>query len=209
MGLTSHKSQSIESVIPDRKSCSLIVISTEGKYTEPRYFRSLAPEESHRLKIIITENKNNESSPNRVLARLKDHLANNDEFYRDLDYACIVVDVDDHATLDATCQEAKDLGYHVLVSNPSFELWLVLHRTDINGFVTRESLNSMLDDIYRKSNRQGYDKTKYDLSVLLSGLHQAIKRAEKLDIDKDKIVPRNPCTRVYKVAQRIIDDLTD
>ena len=163
MGLTSHKSQKIESVIPDRKSCSLIVISTEGKYTEPRYFRSLAPDESHRLKISITENENNESSPNRVLARLKDHLANNDEFYRELDYACIVVDVDDHATLDATCQEAKSLGYHVLVSNPAFELWLVLHRVDVIGPVTRGSLNATLNNIYRNSNQLGYDKTKYDV----------------------------------------------
>ncbi len=38
-----------------------------------------------------------------------------------------VIDVDRHARLRQACQRAEQAGIHMAVSNPCFELWLLLH----------------------------------------------------------------------------------
>ncbi len=210
MALTSHKTNLMTSVNIDRKSCSLVIISAEGRRTERHYFKSLVPEQTSRIHVILTENENNESSPDRVLERLKEYLKQDMAYDKDLDYACIVVDVDQHAQLTNACKESVESGYEALVSNPCFELWLVLHHRDITtSRTTAADLMEMLDEIYHNAHRGTYNKTKFDFSVLKGGIQRAIDRAKELDTDHQCLIPDNPGTRVYRVVERILNDLRD
>ena len=48
----------------------------------------------------------------------------------DYDGAVIVVDVDQHAALDAVLTECRSSGITAIVTNPCFELWLLWHSED-------------------------------------------------------------------------------
>lgn len=60
------------------------------------------------------------------------------------DSTWIVVDVDDHATLERCLGEAGTAQIGVVVSNPCFEVWLLWHFEDLSRHVTREWLRRRL-----------------------------------------------------------------
>ncbi|MDO5565455.1 MAG: RloB family protein, partial [Planctomycetia bacterium] len=124
---TSRKFASLASVRPDHIPCNRIFIAMEGRKTEPRYFNALK-KMLRRDFIILIPSPNDESSPDRVLARLQERLSAEDDFDLDKgDLACLVLDVDQHSTLKNTCEKAQKVKYEVFVSNPCFELWLLFH----------------------------------------------------------------------------------
>lgn len=87
----------------------------------------------------------NRRNPDAVLKRFEKSLREND--FRTGDEAWLVVDVDewDRAEFDKlTAWELRDSRHHLAVSNPKFELFLVMHFEKGNGYTTPAKVDSAL-----------------------------------------------------------------
>ncbi|MGW6281706.1 RloB family protein [Kribbella sp. NPDC055071] len=112
-----------------------------------------------------------------------------DEF----DEVWCVFDVDDFDIEPAT-REARRAGLELAVSDPCFELWLLLHHEDCRAF------QNGYKDVVRSLQKHvgGYDKTKLAFADYAGGVTAATVRAEKLGESG------NPSTGMWRLATRSV-----
>ena len=110
-----------------------------------------------------------------------------------------VFDVDDHPQVDDARQMARDNGIELAISNPCFELWLLLHFRESPGMQHREKLVKILC-----THVPGYQK-KVEFKTYSVGYRQAVERAERMDRMAQSIGAsgRNPTTGVYQLTKVI------
>ena len=115
------------------RSSRLVVIAAEGRDTENIYFEALKNQlESTKVHIEVLHRNNDESSPMHVLEQIRSFsLEYNIE---DDDQLWVVVDKDRWpvkmlSSVARFCKQNEN--YRFCVSNPCFELWLLLHMEDI------------------------------------------------------------------------------
>lgn len=109
-----------------------------------------------------------------------------------------VVDVDQYDIAAATA-EARRLGIGLAVSNPCFEVWLLLHHVDCHAYCNGPP------DVERrlKKHVSAYDKTELEFGKFADGVHDAVKRAKSLD-PTGKDHTRNPSTNVWQVVEQVV-----
>lgn len=198
------------------RSARLIVIAAEGRCTENIYFEALAElHNSRNVHIKILRRQDNNSAPGYVLEQLK--LFEKDYSLSDDDELWVVVDKDgwSESTLSRVAQECSQ---HTLMkfclSNPCFELWLLLHLIDVSLLSKKEKAELQAnrkppkgESLMKKKLRAAlgsYRESQYDTDLLLPYLKEAIVRARKLDINPGDRWPQTLGTRVYLVAESII-----
>ena len=197
----------------------LIIIAAEGEFTEKIYFEALRKHaRNSRVHIKILErdeeNKHN-SSPEYVLGQLTQYKLEN-PIEQD-DELWLVIDKDKWTakSIRAVAQRcAQDSSYHLALSNPCFELWLILHIIDASLESDEEKVK-MLKNRKEKKNADPYLKRKlrallgsyresnYDADQLVVQIAEAITRAETLDKNKKARWPQGLGTHVYKLAKSI------
>ena len=203
------------------RDARLIVIASEGKDTERIYFKALAKEYTNpRVHVHIlerSENEQNNSSPEHVLKQLNDYkiqyeLEADDELW-------LVVDKDrwTEAMLSRVATECSQEGaMHMALSNPCFELWLLLHMEDAASLTTEEKKQWMENrrksknaDPYLKVRlRQkmgSYHESDYDAPALIVHVEEAIARAKDLDNNLTDRWPQTLGTRVYLLAESVMN----
>ena len=115
------------------------------------------------------------------------------------------------------CAQNKNLRF--CVSNPCFELWLLLHLEDVAAYATEEK-NALTAN--RKSTRHktwlkhklselldGYNEANYDAAKLLPQIDVAIERAVRLDSKPEDRWPQSVGSRVYLLARSIMGKTTE
>ena len=110
-----------------------------------------------------------------------------------------VFDIDEHPNIPGAVQMARDNGVEVAISNPSFELWLLLHFRESPGMKGRKAVTQLL-----KKHVVDYDK-QVDYERYRDGYGQAVTRAKRLDeLAAAAGTPGcNPTTGVYKLTESI------
>ena len=104
------------------------------------------------------------------------------------------------AKLTQLLQQCSQAKYHVALSNPCFEIWLLLHFADVSRAVTSsieicEKLSAIAG---------GYSKFKRCKQQFTSEMvNEAINRAMLHDQGTDDI-PKTPTTRIYRVLGLLI-----
>lgn len=199
----------------------LIVIASEGKDTERIYFKALAKEYTNpRVHVHILErsvDEQNNSSPEHVLKQLNDYksqyeLEADDELW-------LVVDKDrwTEAMLSRVATEcSQEVAMHMALSNPCFELWLLLHIEDAASLTPEEQMlwmenrrKSKNADPYLKVRlRQkmgSYHESSYDALSLIAHIEDAIERAKTLDKNPTDRWPQTLGTRVYLLAESVMN----
>ena len=192
---------------PWRDPKPLILCVCEGKKTEPQYlkaFTAYCRNPRVRLQVepgpgvprtLVDRAKLMKRDAERESKRQKDGWLAFDEVW-------CVFDVDEHPRLDEARVMARDNGISLAVSNPSFELWLLLHFRDDPGAQTRDTLLESL-----KAFIPDYDKN-IQFQHWENGYSQAVTRARTLD----KIAfdagqeGRNPTTGVWRLTESIRGD---
>ena len=205
------------------RDARLIVIATEGKDTERIYFNALAKEYTNtRVHVHILErceNEQNNSCPEHVLGQLNNYkeqyeLESDDELW-------LVIDRDrwTDAMLSHVAKEcAQDNYLHVAMSNPCFELWLLLHLIDV-VLLSSDEQQKLMENA-RKSKRSdpylkvrlrqeigSYHEAKYDVLKLIENVEVAIERAKELDKNVTDRWPQTLGTRVYQLAESVMNRL--
>jgi hypothetical protein len=193
----------------------LIIIATEGKYTEKQYFEALALAENYRnsrIRVEIFSSEDNNSAPNHLIERLdkfkKEYeLDKHDEFW-------VVVDVDNwRETLSEVAATCLQKDYLLAVSNPCFELWLLLHIATWSDY-SEEQIKIFFDNIrdgLRKplerelvKNVGEHSKSNLNVTLYIPHVERAIEQAKALDINPADRWTQAIGTRVYQVVESII-----
>lgn len=119
----------------------------------------------------------------------------------DFDEVWCVFDVDDFDIRRAQ-DEARRHRVQLGVSNPCFELWLLLHHTDC-----RDHLSGYQQAAARlRRHVPRYDKTDLRFADYEHGVDDAVNRARRLDGGPGECP--NPSTGVWRLAQQIMKEET-
>lgn len=181
----------------ERRYRKIIVIATEGKKTEPQYFAMFKSREPM-VKVKCLEGKIG-SSPTQVLQRMNVYLR--EESLKDIDEAWLVVDKDSWTDEQLTqlyqwSQNRRNYGF--ALSNPKFELWLLLHFDDPIGVTPANCIEKL--NRYLPNYDKGIDVRKITLDHVL----EAIRRAKQRDNPPCTDWPRNTGSTVYKLVEKIL-----
>ena len=114
------------------RDARLFVIATEGEETEKQYFEDLTSKDWYpnpRVIIEVLERSSSASNPKRILKQLDERnkkrgLQFDDELWLIIDRDKQSWTIEEIAEVAQVCVQK---GYYLAVSNPCFELWLLLH----------------------------------------------------------------------------------
>ena len=107
---------------------------------------------------------------------------------------------------------------HMALSNPCFELWLLLHLEDVVS-LTPEERQLWMENRRKSKNvdpylkvllRQkmgSYHESAYDASSLIAHVETAIERARALDKKTADRWPQTLGTRVYLLAESVMNKI--
>ena len=143
---------------PFREPKPKMLIVCEGARTEKQYFEQLSKFHRNSLVDVIVEGGKGvpltvvRAAKVRKEKAISDAKSNEDEFLKYQSVWC-VFDVDNHPNIPEARIMAADHGIELAISNPCFELWLLLHHRDCPGELHRHTAQTMLKD-----HVAGYDK---------------------------------------------------
>jgi hypothetical protein len=171
-----------------------MLIFCGGIRTERDYFEGVKGA-YHRLTISIIV---------RGSGVVPDQLVRAAAAYRDrrpdsYDEVWCIIDVDEFE-VSAAVLEAGRRGVNLAISNPCFELWLLLHHAE------RTAYCSGYAEVVRllKKHVRAYDKARIRFVDFADGLADAIGRARKLDATGENW-QRNPSTSVWRLVEQIVE----
>ena len=181
-----------------------ILVVCEGKKTEPNYLRSF--KHNAQCRLVDVEVIGEGAVPKTVVERAvelkkkaEQEARRSRDAFRKYDEAWCVFDVDAHPNLNEAKQQAQANGLLLAVSNPCFELWLILHFQDQHGHIERVHARAEC-----RWHMPGYDKDA-PIQILMPRYTEAVQRANDLDrwqIDQGR-PGANPSTGVHKLTERI------
>lgn len=135
-----RKGGSVRRNRPSRRENKRLLIVTEGEITEVQYLQGLAQHlRTAGLTVVPCAVQSGGGEPSRVLAKARALAAQSD-----YEAVWLVVDVDEHASLDEVLRSCTTGGETVVVSNPQFEVWLLWHFASTGAPQTTVSLKKEL-----------------------------------------------------------------
>lgn len=185
-----------------------VVVVAEGAKTEPQYFTLIRPR--CRAALIEVEIIDEPATDPRSLVRRACELKSNSEKeYRKtrdpnslIDGVWCVFDVDEHHYLLEASTQARDNGIQLAISNPSFEVWLLLHFQEQTAYVERDAATKSVQRYLK-----GYNKKLASLDPLANLFEVAKARAialEKKHVgDATRFPDDNPSSGVWRLVDAI------
>ncbi len=223
-GITPRKSK-----INEPYKC--FVIASEGADTERIYFQEIQSHYQRTLQIKLVEisflerkgeEERRKSGHIDILKQL-DAYKKRFQIDKQQDEFWVVMDRDSRnnplKNIDKIAQICSQKKYQLAISNPKFEFWLLLHLKDITEF-TIEERQEILESKKINANRdvlekllsellQGYDKSKYNVEMLVPKIPFAIQQAKSLDTKPNERWPENELgSRVYRLMANILEAIT-
>jgi len=197
--------------VGDRVPKRTFLVYCEGERTEPDYLKALKRDpEIRRVASIQIEPPAaaGGSLPIKLVTAAAKARSGVSVTHGDVDEVWCLFDVEwpqNHPKLDEAVALARRSDVHLAISNPCFELWLVLHLTDhTRPLETRpaEKLRQRLD---------GSSSKEVEGATYMPIRQDAARRARSLDEmhkDNDTNFPDdNPSSGMYKLLEAIEQDL--
>lgn len=188
----------------------VFVVASDDTYAPEDYFKHL-PLPRVRVVVLPTPAGSGLSAPVHVVDRLKEAFKNvkqraeiqtGDEFW-------VFLDTDHHflernlAGTLAALQTARQVGFEVAISNPCFELWLLLHHADVAQGTVFANCDEVAQRIRERLGQ--YNKTSVKAGQFpLANVPIAIQRAKHLDSSPNAPWPATTGTHVYRLLERVV-----
>lgn len=194
--------QSLNRKPPKRTPKPKILIVCEGRETEPNYFNAIR--KSKRLsprQIVIIRGDEAGIQPANIVKYAQKRNRHEERTGSPYDYVWCVFDKDEHSNLSEAFLKLKKLNFKVAFSNPSFELWYLLHFSDHTASIHRDEVLRKL-----KTKIPGYTKSMDVFPIIINDQKQAVKRAKKLiEYHRQNGEPenKNPSTDVFKLVEQL------
>lgn len=192
----SRKKRPLERASGVVRDASLIVVACEDTHVVKQYFKRFR---TRKVQFVVLSTEDGRSSPRSVLDRLDKFR--DEEATEEGDQLWICIDTDhwvreNHIpNLMQVLRECRQKGYESAISNPCFELWLLLHFRD------HSPDEATCDDIVRalRATNGAYQKNKcHLLQIDASNVAAAVERARKMDTG---YLPATPGTQVYQLIE--------
>ncbi len=180
------------------------VIVGEGK-AETQYFAGLI---SQRVRFYpLPFNEDTRSAPRYIVhnaSQFVSQLKNRTYDFDSYDELWVLVDVDTNSDgeLSEAYEDCKNKGYHLAVSNPCFELWLLLHLNDCTDhaeLLGRQGPQNC--ELLLRSLLGSYNKTRLDMRNF-ENLALAYQRAGAMD-DPLSRWPIEVGSKVYRIFENL------
>lgn len=199
----------------NKELARLFVIATEGTETEKQYFEALNGY-NPRIYIKVLEKLDTASAPKKVLNYL--NKFKNEYNLRKDDELWLVIDRDYQSWEEKEIREVAQLchqkKYHLALSNPCFELWLLLHleyfcnyddemKQQIFDNKAVTSNRNFIDEELRK-HLKGYNKSNLRTEEFIPFIKLAIQQAKALDLTPNDRWLDYLGTRVYQLVEKLI-----
>lgn len=168
---------------PKRPELRRVLIYCEGECTEDAYFRGLrsdlrglpvqveiGPRHGVPTELVRAAVKHMERAPR----SREDRFTPYDEVWCVMDVEAPVA----HPDLDRALHTARNEGLNIALSNPCFELWLLLHFQEVRGYRTSEAAQKLLETHAACGYRA--DRKHLDYSALLQSHLTAVERSAAL-----------------------------
>ena len=156
----------------------MIRVLTEGTITEPDYLTKWARLNRRNVRLEIGDSG---MTPDALVRRAKEHVKRNRRTKRsdpEFDEIWCVFDVDQHPNVSRAIHDARQSGIKVAVSNPCFELWLVLHRDEQTAYIDRQEIQRRSDELRITAKKRILPSAE---AILVDAVETATQRARALD----------------------------
>ncbi len=203
----------------------LFVLSYEGIITEKKYFQDFRASEYFNnnglIEIVpLKRPKDKGSDPFSVKKLLNE--AKKEYGFKISDEFWLIIDRDDWESIhklsfdDLVTECKNEDNFYLAMSNPCFEIWLVLHLKNLSEFTEEEQAsifenakigNKNYIDILvseLQGGYRGYNK-RPNPNIYLPLTKTAIERAKSIDNLKDDY-PKSIGTHLYKLIEKLIDN---
>lgn len=197
------------------RSARLVVIASEGRYTESIYFNAVKNEMlAPNVHVEVLDRDSDESSPENVHRQIIEFMTQYN--IEDDDELWLVIDRDRwHERMLARVARlcAQNPHLHFCMSNPCFELWLLLHLEDVENYdeATKTELSR------NKKNKSGitwlkkrmkatlgsYSESNYNAAALIPFAPTATERARRMEKNPGDRWPQSIGSRVYILMDSI------
>ena len=187
---------------PYRQPLPRMLIVCEGKRTEPEYFRDMKTVE----RALVDLDIRSEGMPKELVERaveLKRQAEAAAERERDenlrYDEVWCVFDIDTHKLIAEASQQARNHRIELAISNPCFELWVLLHFQDQRAHIQVRQVQRLC-----AKHLPGYEK-RVPYTKLRRYYIIAVQRAKHLDKMQASLgrMRGNPSTGVYRLTEKI------
>ena len=210
MSLLARKPVRIGRAQREARDDRVFLVATEDTHAPAQYFAELA---FPRVKVFMLPTEDGRSAPGHVFDRLRAAFESakarkevqiNDEFWLLLDTDHWIKGTNIPGLLDAL-QQAQKSGFRFAMSNPCFELWLLLHHEEIPPGTTFGKCAEVGARL--KAALNGYNKTNVRPAQFpRESIAVAIQRARSLEANPDApggYWPEKAGTRVYLLLESI------
>ncbi|MCY3949065.1 MAG: RloB family protein [Acidimicrobiaceae bacterium] len=182
---------------------SRFVIFCEGELTEPLYLKAFASLQEVR-NLATLDIRGMGCGPRKLVEEARDvKRSERGQSTGTSEYWC-VFDVEaprPHDRLHEAVQMARDNGINAAISNPCFELWLILHFADREKWIDNNDCRAL---------RRRYDGSQgksLDGAVYMGLRDRAIERAKRLEpihTSAGRELPKdNPSSGMYRLLEAI------
>lgn len=178
-----------------RDKGKIYVLSYEGNETEPQYYEALRDKLKFKdyilhIESLRREKTNTNSAPKYVFQKLKEKQS---EFnFQDTDEFWMIVDKDRWELNEWVEKCQKERNFHIAISNPCFEFWLLLHVFDIKQLSVQERIEILdnrkitnrkrfVDQFLANQLGNDYYKSNIKPDRFLDKIDTAIEQARLLD----------------------------
>ncbi|WP_157673896.1 RloB family protein [Cognaticolwellia beringensis] len=188
----------------------VIIISCEGRNTEPEYFNTIKKKLNEHIPALIeigvVPKDDNKSAPQQVMDNLESFIKDKYDYKSDYDKLWIVCDTESDD--EARKKQIKEImpicdskGYFLAICNPLFEFWLLLHIVDIstydqgvlyrNKWETSSKKRRYIDKELSNQLINGYSKKagKFNTNIVsLENIRKALEQERLFTNNKDSII---------------------
>ncbi len=185
----------------------LIVVVTEDTYAPEQYFALV---KARRVHVRVAAAQGGHSSPQAILQSAR--ALKDDADFKDHDEFWLLLDTDHwadpghiHNFLGAI-STAKQEGFKVAVSNPCFDLWLLLHHAVVAAempFNSCEAVGKTLRSELGEFNKKRLNREHFTVPLA----KEAIRRARTLTPDLNNYQPPDPGTQVWALVEVALADV--
>lgn len=174
-----------------------IVIFCEGRVTEREYIEGLRKRERINLAQVIVAKET--GTPKTLVEQAKKYKKSieQDEYGKNDEIWC-VFDLDEHPFVLEAKQQARDNGLRVVMSNPCFELWLLLHFQYHSAPISRKAVAC-------ECKKHMVDYEKHIPPGIFAYVDTAIQHARRLAKwqESRNSSGKNPSTDVHVLVERV------
>lgn len=175
-----------------RRLATRLLIVCGAKETEKQYFDALKKAERNSAAAVTFRCR--AESPRQVVDYAKSLRDSDPDAF---DEVWCVVDVDEFKDIPQAAGAARRNNIHLVVSNPCFELWLLLHVSHCARHMTTSQVIRELCQ-----HLPGYKKAKLRFTDFHDGIDAARQRARDLDAAGTEH-QRNPSTNAWQLVDKI------